>query len=549
MTCMADVVEGRERWHVAHADCLFALSCLPDACVDLIATDPPYGLGATDPDGAAIAQYLLGAHLDTGGDFMGTDWEIPSVDVWRQCYRVLKPGAHVFCFGGTRTWDLISIGLRAAGFELRDTIKSDHPAFAWVQGQGFPKSLDVAKAIAKAEPTAAAAQYEGLGTALKPSWEPILVFRKPVEGTVARNVLKYGTGALNIEATRVAHASPNDFEKHKAMVERLKEQGGSLGESWKNSSDLAGANDVTESGRWPTNMLLTHAPGCRRVGVAHVKGDNRGDPGGERPAGFADVGADSGSDQPNARVYGDTAVDAWECVDGCPAKALDAQSGERPSTLTGRADPSESHAHPSTVEYCDSMFGVGGAQANVYADSGGASRFYPQFEDQTPPDEAFYYCAKANRAERDAGLDDLPVKSGAEATRSKEGQARLQSPRTGAGRGGGVRNDHPTVKPVEVMRWLVRLGTPPVVPDGVGAPDRRWSGGLVLDPYCGSGTTGIATMLEAGGFRFLGVERKSEYVLLSEQRINHVAGGRWKTPAEHAAEAQAGDHKKQLGLF
>lgn len=538
MVTMADVVEGRERWHVQHADALHALTCLPDACVDLVATDPPYGLGTKEPDVKAMVAYLLGANLDTGGDFMGTDWEIPSVETWRQCYRVLKPGGHVFCFGSTRTWDLISIGLRAAGFELRDTIKSDHPAFAWVQGQGFPKSLDVAKAIAKAEPTADAAQYEGLGTALKPSWEPILVFRKPVEGTVARNVLKYGTGALNIEATRVAHASPDDFEKHKAMVERLKAQGGSLGESWKNSSDLAGANDVTEAGRWPANMLLTHADGCRKVGTttAHGRGHFPSLRGPSGQFGEEGKGGLLGATETEERHLTNERIDAWECVDGCPAKALDAQSGDRPSTLTGRADPSESHAHPSTVVDRDkSMFGVGAAQANVYADSGGASRFYPQFEGQEVPDEAFYYCAKANRSEREAGLDDLPVRSGAEATRSKEGQVRLKSPRTGAGRGGGVRNDHPTVKPIDLMRWLVRLGTPP--------------GGLVLDPYVGSGTTGIATMMEPGVFRFLGFERKPKHVRIAELRIRHVAGGRWRTVAEVIADAAATPGKKQLGLF
>ena len=103
---------------------------------------------------------------------------------------------------------------------------------------------------------------KALGTALKPAWEPILVFRKPLQGTVAQNILAHGTGGINIDATRVRHSSPEDFEKHKAMVDRLKEQGGSLGDSWKNTSDLSGASDVKTAGRWPPNVLLTHSEGC-----------------------------------------------------------------------------------------------------------------------------------------------------------------------------------------------------------------------------------------------------------------------------------------------
>jgi site-specific DNA-methyltransferase (adenine-specific) len=126
-------------------DCLELLKKLPDDSIDSVVTDPPYGLGNKDPDAMDIFMYVLGATLDTGGDFMGRDWDIPSVQIWREVYRVLKPGGYVVSFGGTRTFDLISIGLRMAGFECRDTISRFHPEvelpiIQWIQSQGMPKS-------------------------------------------------------------------------------------------------------------------------------------------------------------------------------------------------------------------------------------------------------------------------------------------------------------------------------------------------------------------------------------------------------------------------
>lgn len=512
MVSMDDVVAGRERWHVAHADCLFALSCLPDASVDAIVSDVPYGLGPREPRLPEILAYLGGEELDTGGDFMAKRWTVPSVGVWQECFRILKPGGHVLSFGGTRTFDLIGLGLRAAGFQFRDTIGAEG-VLRWVQAQGFPKGLDLAKAIDAllgVEPTVVgtrvltgsaalstaekggtyaagthsagrtkevpitvptspeAKAWDGWDVALKPSWEPILVFRKPLEGNVAENILAHGTGALNIDGCRVG-SEPLD----------------------------------PSTGRWPPNGVLCHLPSCRRNGTRLVSGDDRGDPDGRRGNDFADVGAPSGDPRPNGHVYGDAEVPAYDCAQGCPVATLDAQSGERPSTLTGRADPNGQHAHPSSVEHCESMFGVGGARANVYADSGGASRFFPRFEWNPTLDVPFFYVAKATTAERTAGLDD--------------------------------RSEHPTMKPVALMQWLVRLVTPP--------------GGLVIDPYVGSGSTGVAAMIEPGHFRFIGIEREPEYVAIAEQRIKHVAGGAWKTPAENAAEAEATGKRKQLALF
>lgn len=581
-------------------DCLEVLRFLPDNCIDCIVTDPPYGLGNHEPTIEEIIHYLRGERLDTGGDFMGKEWDIPSVLVWKECYRVLKPGGHVFSFGGTRTWDLISLGLRAAGFEMRDTIKEDHPAFAWVHGQGFPKSLNIGKAIDKskgaertevigvkpgheefvaretkghieafggenssldgfdrpwmhdeksqdkyhqllAPATTEAAEWEGWGTALKPSWEPILVFRKPVEGTIAENVLKYGTGGLNIEATRVKHASKEDFEKHKAMVDRLKEQGGSLGDSWKNSSDLSGANDVKTSGRWPPNMVMAHADGCKKVGTKKVKATSISVGSPTQAVRRSGVHSEVGGHQTIGRVQpvtghadadGQETVEAWECVEGCPVQALDEQSGTlknggdvhqgngpggfsgniggKPTNYAGdsggasrffpqfEADVWEC-ADGCPVKALDDQSGTTSSGAmrrevpayegesatgflrgrsgpsNQHGDSGGASRFFPQFEGQTPPAAPFMYTSKVSK--REATL---------------EGQ---------------VPNKHPTKKPLALIQWLVRLGTP--------------KGGIVLDPYVGSGTTCVAAVDE--GVRFIGIEKDNEFYPDTVKRVDLVA--------------------------
>jgi DNA modification methylase len=204
---------------VHQGDCLDILKTLPDNCIDAIVSDPPYGLGTKEPTGEDIDRYLSGeSRLDTGGDFMGHSWDIPSVAVFKECYRVLKPGRHVLCFAGTRTWDLMAAGMRAAGFTPQGGIaeKFGLPLLQWIHGQGFPKSLDIAKAIDKhlgvkrevlgertvvqgggtslelrmgekrevqvqvtAPTSPEAKKWEGWGTALKPAWEPVIAFIKP----------------------------------------------------------------------------------------------------------------------------------------------------------------------------------------------------------------------------------------------------------------------------------------------------------------------------------------------------------------------------------
>ena len=228
---------------IRHGDCLEVLRSLDDNSVDSVVTDPPYGLSNTKPAQVAdvLAAWVTGdteAVPAKKGGFMGADWDsfVPPPAVWQECLRVLKPGGHMAVFSGARTQDLMGLSVRLAGFEIRDTL-------GWIYGSGFPKSLDVSKAIDKAAgaerevlserpayriggngilnghsdgatakvtapATDAAKQWDGWGTALKPAIEPIILARKPLDGTVANNVLAHGVGGLNIDACRVPSDTP-----------------------------------------------------------------------------------------------------------------------------------------------------------------------------------------------------------------------------------------------------------------------------------------------------------------------------------------------------
>jgi hypothetical protein len=395
------------------------LPTLPDASVDAIVTDPPYELG-----------------------FMGKTWDASGVAydpaMWAECLRILKPGGHLVAFGGTRTYHRMVCAIEDAGFEIRDSMH-------WIYGQGFPKSMDVSKAIDKAAgaerevvgprmrlgdkkpyphnsedhdgavfgergariataPTTEDAQrWEGWGTALKPAHEPIVLARKPVAGTVAANVVEHGTGALNIDATRVG----NDTSRGDRY--RGKAPGGGHG-----PVDVGGLREhpwEVPVGRWPSNVVLTHSATC-----------------------------------------------ADACAADCPVAELDQQSeGKR------AAKPSKTGSSGGPG---GSVYGGGKGLPRDYVpvsrdDSGGASRFFPVFR----------YEAKAPASER---------------PRLADGTA------------------HSTVKPLTLMRWLVRLVTPP--------------GGTVLDPFAGSGTTGEACAIE--GLQSLLIEQAPAHAELIKTRLN-----------------------------
>lgn len=390
------------------------------------------------------------------------------------------------------------------------------------------------------------AWLQGGGTGLKPSWEPILLFRKPFKGTLADNVLEHGTGGLNIDATRVKHASKADFEAHKAGVDAIKERGGSRDKSWKNSSDLSGANDVKEGGRWPGNALFEHSASCRKVGTQRVKtsvlksGSGRSKE--DYSSGVYGVGwkgQPEGERLDHADEDGRQEVDAWECAQGCPVRELNAQSGERPSTLTGRADPNTSHRHPGHEMNPNSAFlGERSHLSRVYADAGGAARFFTQFEGEKwecvdgCPVKALDHQgvatgshAAGNKATEtnhvvgsqaiEGGFGFKPQRNNPDYYADEGGVSRFFSQFDGvpfkyvpkANRKeagcGEFEVQHITVKPLSLMRWLVKLVT------------RK--GGVVLDLYAGSGSTLHAAVLE--GMQYIGMERDPTNHAEAERRL------------------------------
>jgi DNA modification methylase len=475
-------------------DCLKVLPGLPDASVDAVVCDPPYGLefmgrewDTFKPHAARIRKRserdeTPGAAHNTSTSLVARNAPEAYVagspfqrwcEAWaRECLRVLKPGGHLLAFGGTRTWHRLACGIEDAGFEIRDSID-------WIYGSGFPKSLDVSKAIDKhlgatrpvletipdrwagkgdvlqratqdvraeahitTSATAAAAAAEGLGTALKPAHEPIVVGRKPLDGTVAANVLEYGTGALSIARCRVGTEAtvrartPGDF----GLVND---------DGWQ---PTPGANG-SDSGRWPSNVLLTHSAACEPTGLREVRSD--GHHPAARGSGGLSTSGHAGQDGLAERKSGTETVEAWDCVPGCPVAELDQQGG----TLTSGANPTRRGSDKFRDAYGD-FAGQEACTSQRGTDSGGASRFFPVFK----------YVAKAASSER---------------PRLKDGTA------------------HPTVKPVDLIAWLVRLVTPP--------------GGLVLDPFAGSGTTAEACIVE--GFRCVLVEKDPSSAELIKTRL------------------------------
>ncbi len=300
-------------------DNLELLKQMSDNSVDSVVTDPPYGIS-----------------------FMGKKWDydVPSVELWKEVLRVLKPGGHALVACGTRTQHRMAVNLEDAGFEIRDIV-------AWVYGQGFPKSLDIGKAISAYDKTGGAKQWEGWGTALKPAMELWTLCRKPLgEKTVAENVLKYGTGGINIDGCRVPLENGETIATNVGFLDNLQSDG------WGTKKCIT---EKTSQGRFPANVI-----------------------------------------------------------------------------------------HDGSEEV-----------VSLFPDS----------------KARFFYCAKVSKKERNCD--------------------------------GKVKNNHPTVKPVALMRYLCRLITPP--------------NGVVLDPFMGSGSTGIAALLE--GFNFIGMEIEEKYMEIAKVRI------------------------------
>lgn len=346
---------------------------MPNNSVDAVVTDPPYGFS-----------------------FMGKKWDyqVPSKEIWSECLRILKPGGHLLAFGGPRTYHRLACNVEDAGFEIRDQLQ-------WLFGSGFPKSHNLK-------------DQKGWGSALKPANEPIVLARKPLsEKTLALNVKKWGTGALNIDGCRIEGA-PNPASWNSQRV--INDSDGRIGQKKKWIEASNAGLIKPPSGRWPANVLL----------------------------------------------------------DETAAEMLDEQSGKlKFSYATNEGNAS-------------SIFGSAmGSKKNVVNkdrqnDSGGASRFF--------------YVAKTSKRERNAGLEGMPGKiAGIIGDDLPDGKNQTIP----------NQNHHPTVKPIKLIEHLCALITPPK--------------GVILDPFMGSGTTGIAA--KNLGFDFIGIEMNEEYMEIAKRRI------------------------------
>jgi len=414
--------------------------------------------------------YLKALKKLPSGGFMGRGWDsdVPSAEVWREVMRVLKPGAPLLAFGGTRVWHRLAVNIEDAGFEIRDT-------FMWVSGQGFPKGLDLSKGISKAgEPEEISDRWVGYKTAIKPSFEPIVVAQKPLDGTFVNNALEHGVAGYNIDGSRIGTS-----KRAPGGLSTSKEGGGSLsgsvdGSLRRETGEEDGHNP--NLGRYPTNVVLSHTEECVCKGTKKVKSQNPsyvleddvvkgegGYSGGwkERPQG---VGLGYGD------ADGNETVEDWECADHCPVKILDDQSGILTSGAMKRVvDPYEGESQTGF------MRGHSGPH-NQHGGTGGASRFY--------------YCAKASTSEREAGL--VP----------KEGEKRA--------------NSHPTVKTIDLNRYFTKLILPPAREDG----PRK-----MLIPFSGVGSEMIGAF-KGGWDHVTGIELQEQYVELAEQRLKWwVFGG------------------------
>jgi len=599
-----------------NGDCIEELKKLPDNSIDSIVTDPPYHLSTvkrfSKKDSGDNWNVKSGVFHRGSKGFMGKEWDGGDIafkpEVWYECLRVLKPGGHILSFGGTRTYHRMAVAIEDAGFEILDCI-------FWCYGSGFPKSHNIGKAVDKKmgneriktgeikkhaqkgvaiaeergavgggafgqakeeEITKGNSKWEGWGTALKPAVEPVVLGRKPLsEKTIAENVLKHGTGGLNIDGSRVGNEErtydltmtsgnfettgggknkkqdkvtttgrfPANIILDKEAGKILDEQSGDTGcssnrEKYKGKkygksvflgegpefnsptyTDKGGASRYFKEislkpevepvvlGRKPLSEktiaenVLKHGTGGlniddSRVGNEEIKNSFAGN----KETGFteADNRTDSGKGLYSGKNKGETIVEGRfpanfihdgsdEVVDKFP---------ENKATAAGKKGSSGFAS------------GYDGDYEIPYGDSGSAARYFKEIEG-----DRIFYTAKASKSERNNGLEGFEEKPSAHSVADKcdkcgkflgasANVCKCEEPeRVGIS----SKNNHPTVKPVKLMRYLIKLITPP--------------NGTVLDPFMGSGTTGIAAKLE--GFNFVGIEKEEEYIKIAEARIKN----------------------------
>ena len=619
---------------VVLGDCLEVMKDLPDDCVDAIVTDPPYGLEFMGKDWDKFgenANFLRAPGTEGSNNTYGPRFGVrqhantKGVEkvlhrstafqefcfAWAtECLRVAKPGAYLLAFGGTRMYHRLAVAIEDAGWELRD-------CFSYLYGSGFPKSLDVSKAIdrqlgaprdvsgkgdavdrnaldyggatgkaknglkaeyAASDPnTNAAKQWAGWGTALKPAWEPIILARKPLISTVAANVLKHGTGGINIDGCRIGFASEAD--KASAVPGSMPKGSESIGtfktrdRSAENPADLQSAK-----GRWPANVILgccgndPHDPDCavRLLDEQTGKvggGDKRGR-GKANDSGFYAPGEGADRDSSHAGpVYADkggasrffltvkTDQTCTLCALPLPQKQVTPKAWQ--STLAETAGsplrdtqaehldsvPASAELSPleklvqaakSAADLCDSC-AIGIARSIAAMQQGHSPEPPRGWVSIDAHNERILLRCLASFAALLGNTDTTPTmehlslffgyvrdamrnSTQTSATESASGQtSRLfysaKASRSERTHGGTVENKHPTVKPISLMRYHVRLVTPP--------------GGSVLDPFCGSGSGLVAADLE--GFDYLGIEQDPESHKTACERLANVEVLRKKT--------------------
>lgn len=439
------------------------LEAIQPNSIDSIVTDPPYELG------------FMGKHWDNSGIAF-------QADTWRKCYAVLKSGGYLLAFGGTRTFHRIACAIEDAGFEIRDTIM-------WLYGSGFPKSMNIGLAIDKkngvesevigqsdfpdirnsnyknndgtriiVKQKAAQNEWAGWGTALKPAYEPVIVARKPCEGSCVDNVMRYGVGGLNIDGCRVGDETISYYPTNLSEA-----HGNKFGNGAYMPKDTS-KDPVEHNGRYPANVILTYDENDKAE-VCGGMPETKSNGGKTSMPDFFDAGRKN-------------SVNKIGYNDGDPASRKDS-------------------------DYVCPM------------DEGSAARYF--------------YCAKASKRDRDEGLDAFQEKQTTDGSlRCNEDTARMFGANSSL-----HRNTHPTVKPTDLMQYLVRLVTPP--------------NGTVLDPFNGSGSTGKAVMYENrdrnSGYKYIGIELTAEYLPIADARIRYAAGD--DSPAEPIEQPLTG----QISVF
>ncbi len=556
---------------IHEGDCRDVMRALDAETFAAICTDPPYGLSEHKPADVVecLTAWLAGREYEPKKrGFMGKAWDgwVPGPSYWLECYRVLKPGGHLVCFAGTRTQDLMGIAIRLAGFEVRDKL-------FWAFGSGFPKSHNLE------------GEWDGFGTNLKPAYEPVILARKPLIGTVAANVQAHGCGALNVDGCRVEGGERLALD---ARARVTPSQFGAMGGSV--------ACGTTSEGRWPANLLLgcacpaEHAPECAVAMLDAQSGESAStqghrDPNGSmgyhggaggtpfRLDGHADAGgasrffyvAKASREEREAGLEHQSFLWVrwqWEGVDR-KVRLRVGMGRSRPRVIAVSGAPSDAATAWSTLLFgsdttapflkgCKFITATATSSttrskilnwlirsltSESTADASSAAGDGSSHAESAAPS---ILSITTTNAEMESLPGVGPVACGTLLQISASEKAVMSDGRKTPNNTPYLRDetqrrcDHPTVKPVSLMRWLVRL---------VGGK----RGSAILDPFCGSGTTGVACALE--GFAFTGVDLDAEHCEIARARILAASEQAGTATVEQAAQVPDKRGPVQLGLL